>query len=298
MFYRRTVTIHIANRRRQVSTDCARRTRHTRTDRDQYGRSPVNGTPSSIQFDESGSPRRGEWQQHGRHGQTPRGSRRVGPTGAAPVARDTKDRRRGWRACSDGRSPANSGPAARGSGVATAASAILDRLRTAAEVGERSDGYRCHPADRASAAAGRGASSPGLGLPDQSFLHDEGLLETDDEMGRKTLRLTAQGATYVTEHADAWPPCGGRTDPTDNRRPGEYADLKPEIGQAMGACWQIVTQGSEASGRAAVDCPRSTPGARATTGILADGHDARPGTPSRDLEDRVWATPSGSVTPA
>ena len=43
-------------------------------------------------------------------------------------------------------------------------------------------------------------------------LEDEGLVEADDERGRRTLRLTDEGRTYVEEHADelaeTWEPFG------------------------------------------------------------------------------------------
>ena len=68
-------------------------------------------------------------------------------------------------------------------------------------------------------------------------------------------------------------------DRTDSKA-GEYADLKPEIGQVMGAVWQIVTQGSESQRQAAVDVLVDT--RRKLYGILADGHDAEAG----DAEDR------------
>ena len=68
--------------------------------------------------------------------------------------------------------------------------------------------------------------SPGSVYPTIQLLHDEGLLETDDESGRKSLRLTAQGATHVTEHAEELAAVWRPFDRTD-RATGEYADLKP-----------------------------------------------------------------------
>ena len=44
--------------------------------------------------------------------------------------------------------------------------------------------------------------SPGSVYPTIQQLQDEGLVETDDERGRKTLALTAEGREYVAEHAD------------------------------------------------------------------------------------------------
>ena len=116
--------------------------------------------------------------------------------------------------------------------------------------------------------------SPGSVYPTIQLLHDEGLLETDDEMGRKSLRLTAQGATHVTEHADELAAVWQPFDRTDSKA-GEYADLKPEIGQVMGAVWQIVTTGTEAQQRAAIDVLVET--RRTLYGILADGDEAEAG---------------------
>ena len=53
---------------------------------------------------------------------------------------------------------------------------------------------------------------------------------------------------------------------------GEHVDLKSEIGQVMPAVWQIVTQGSEAQRRAAVEILVDT--RRRLYGVLADGPDA------------------------
>ena len=58
-----------------------------------------------------------------------------------------------------------------------------------------------------------------------------------------------------------------------DEEPGSsFADLKPEIGQVMGAVWQIVTPGSESQQRAAIDVLVET--RRKLYGILADGQDA------------------------
>ena len=48
-----------------------------------------------------------------------------------------------------------------------------------------------------------------------------------------------------------------------------FSGLKPEIGQVMGAVWQIVTAGSESQQRAAIDVLVET--RRKLYGILADG---------------------------
>ena len=57
--------------------------------------------------------------------------------------------------------------------------------------------------------------------------------------------------------------------PDDGEEGNEHGDLKPEIGQVMGAVWQIVTTGSDAQRRAAVDILVDT--RRRLYGVLADG---------------------------
>jgi DNA-binding PadR family transcriptional regulator len=152
-------------------------------------------------------------------------------------------------------------------------SAILDVLRTATEAGEQLNGYQVIQ-QIGERSGGAWKPSPGSVYPTIQLLHDEGLLETDDEMGRKSLRLTALGATHVTEHADELAAVWRPFDRTD-RATGEYADLKPEIGQVMGAVWQIVTQGSEIQRQAAIDVLVET--RRRLYGILADGDDPETG---------------------
>ena len=54
--------------------------------------------------------------------------------------------------------------------------------------------------------------SPGSVYPTIQQLEDEGLVEADDERGRRTLRLTEDGERYVEEHTDelaeTWVPFG------------------------------------------------------------------------------------------
>ncbi len=81
-------------------------------------------------------------------------------------------------------------------------SAILDVLRAAEASGEQVNGYQViqQIAERSD---GAWRPSPGSVYPTIQQLHDEGLVETDDERGRKTLALTDRGSrTYIAEHAD------------------------------------------------------------------------------------------------
>jgi len=146
-------------------------------------------------------------------------------------------------------------------------SAILDVLRAAEESGEQVNGYQViqQISERSD---GAWRPSPGSVYPTIQQLQDEGLIETDDGPGRKTLALTAEGRQYVADHADelaqVWRPF--------DRQAGEdtsFAGLKPEIGQVMGAVWQLVTAGSPTQQRAAIDVLVET--RRKLYGILADG---------------------------
>ncbi len=153
-------------------------------------------------------------------------------------------------------------------------SAILDVVRAAGERGEPVNGYQViqQIAERSEEAW---RPSPGSVYPTISQLEDEGLLVTDEALGRKSLRLTAAGETHVREHADelaaVWTPFRRDVGAGEAGLPGEpsWRDLKPEIGQVMSAVWQIVTNGSEAQRAAAADVLVET--RRRLYGILADG---------------------------
>jgi len=100
-------------------------------------------------------------------------------------------------------------------------------------------------------------------------------VEADDERGRRTIRLTAEGVRYCEEHAEelaaVWTPFERGGTGRGEERGADFADLKPEIGQVMSAVWQIITNGSDQQRRAAVDVLVDT--RRRLYGILADGDD-------------------------
>ena len=152
--------------------------------------------------------------------------------------------------------------------------AILDVPRAAADNGEQVNGYQVIQ-QISERTGGAWRPSPGSVYPTIQQLQDEGLVASDDERGRRSLTLTAEGKTYVVENADelaaVWAPFERRDRDQREERGGDYADLKPEIGQVMGAVWQIVTAGSESQQRAAIDVLVET--RRKLYGILADGHD-------------------------
>jgi DNA-binding PadR family transcriptional regulator len=101
--------------------------------------------------------------------------------------------------------------------------------------------------------------SPGSVYPTISQLEDEGLIEGDDERGRRTLRLSDAGRDYLATHADevagVWAPFESQERARDDRRRAEAADyssLKPEIGRVMNAAWQIISTGTDEQRREAI----------------------------------------------
>ena len=117
--------------------------------------------------------------------------------------------------------------------------------------------------------------SPGSVYPTIQQLEDEGLVESDEERGRRTLRLTEAGRAYREEHAEefssVWAPFAEDTD-SEADAP-DYTSLKPELGQVMSAVWQIVTSGTDQQRREAIAVLVET--RRQLYGILAEGS-ARP----------------------
>jgi DNA-binding PadR family transcriptional regulator len=135
-------------------------------------------------------------------------------------------------------------------------SAILDVVHTAQHHGEEINGYQV-------------IQQIGERYPTIQQLEDEGLLRTVELNSRRSLELTDAGQQYVADHADqltaVWAPFAG----PDAEEPSGVGDLRPEIGQLMGAVWQIVSTGSDAQRRAAVEILVET--RRKLYGVLADG---------------------------
>ena len=148
--------------------------------------------------------------------------------------------------------------------------AILDVVRTAHETDEPVNGYQVIQQITERSNSGW-RPSPGSVYPTISQLEDEGLLQTVDQNGRRSLELTTTGETYVAEHADelaaVWVPF-------QEERTAEgdaFADIKPEIGQVMGAVWQVMTTGSDQQRAAAAEILAET--RRRLYGLLAEGDD-------------------------
>jgi DNA-binding PadR family transcriptional regulator len=175
----------------------------------------------------------------------------------------------GWS--TGGPPPPSPGPRVRRGDVRLA---ILAVLHEAAASGQPINGYQViqQIAERSD---GVWRPSPGSVYPTIQQLEDEGLVEADDERGRRTLRLTAEGREWTAGHPDelagVWEPFDRASRRDAAGGPGGSADLKSEIGQVMSAVWQIVTQGSDVQRRAAVGVLVET--RRHLYGILADGAD-------------------------
>jgi len=132
--------------------------------------------------------------------------------------------------------------------LAVLADGPLNGYQVIQEIGQRTDG------------AWR--PSPGSVYPTISQLEDEGLVEGDDERGRRTLRLSDAGRQYLEDHADevagVWAPFDEgaarrrEEDAEDAAGAVDFSSLKPELGRVMNAVWQIITTGTDEQRRAAV----------------------------------------------
>lgn len=166
--------------------------------------------------------------------------------------------------------PTQRGPRVRRGDVRTA---IIDVLHRARKADESINGYQVIQ-EIAELSNGEWRPSPGSVYPTIQQLQDEGLVESDDERGRRTIRLTDSGAAWAEENgtdlAAVWAPFA-RTEEVPSDQPSGHADIKSEIGQVVSAVWQLATQGSEQQKKAALDVLVDT--RRRLYGILADGRD-------------------------
>ena len=112
--------------------------------------------------------------------------------------------------------------------------------------------------------------SPGSVYPTVQQLEDEGLVEGTDGEGRRLLTLTEAGRAYVAEHPDelaaTWRVFD---DAAQAERDNNHHDLKPVIGQVMGAVWQVVTTGTRQQQAEAAEILADT--RRRLYGLLAEG---------------------------
>lgn len=191
----------------------------------------------------------GEWDQSGHR-------RGGGPGGPPPWVAEL---------LGFGRPERGRGPRARRGDVRPA---ILDVIRAAED---SPNGYQVIQAitDRTE---GAWKPSPGSVYPTIQQLEDEGLVDTDEERGRRALRLTEAGEAYCEDNAEelaaVWAPFQREQ---DNPWTGEEktADIKAELPQVMSAIWQIATTGSDRQRAAAVEV--MVEARRRLYGILADG---------------------------
>ena len=142
-------------------------------------------------------------------------------------------------------------------------SAILDVLAV-----EPMNGYQIIQ-QIAERSGGAWKPSPGSVYPTVQQLEDEGLVESTEGAGRRLLQLSEDGRAYVAEHPDeiaaTWRPFDQAE---SDEGPG---DLKPVIGQVMGAVWQVVVSGTKQQQAEAAEILADT--RRKLYGILADGAD-------------------------
>ncbi|MDQ3615106.1 MAG: PadR family transcriptional regulator [Actinomycetota bacterium] len=139
-------------------------------------------------------------------------------------------------------------------------SAILDVLAV-----EPMNGYQVI-AQIAERSAGAWKPSPGSVYPTLSQLEDEGLVEERAGESRRLLQLTAEGRTYVEEHADE---IAATWSAFDEAEMAETGELKPVIGQVMSAVWQIVVSGNAQQQGEAAEILADT--RRRLYGLLAEG---------------------------
>jgi len=142
----------------------------------------------------------------------------------------------------------------------------LDVLAKAAEQDEPINGYQVIQ-QISERSQGEWRPSPGSVYPTIQQLEDEGLVESDEERGRRAIKLSVEGRAYVAEHADrlaaVWAPF-------DREGAAEGGSgLRGEIAQVMPAVWQIGTAGTDAQRQAAAEVLAEA--RRKLYGILADG---------------------------
>jgi DNA-binding PadR family transcriptional regulator len=111
--------------------------------------------------------------------------------------------------------------------------------------------------------------SPGSVYPTIQQLEDEGLVEGQDEEGRRLLRLTDTGRRYVEEHPDEMAGTWRAFDEAEAAADGHASDLKPVIGQVMAAVWQVIVSGTRQQQAEAAEILTDT--RRRLYGLLAEG---------------------------
>ncbi|WP_211352283.1 PadR family transcriptional regulator [Nocardioides albertanoniae] len=182
----------------------------------------------------------------------------------------------------DNQPPQRPGPRVRRGDVR---SAIIYVLAEAAEQSQVINGYQViqQISERSS---GEWRPSPGSVYPTIQQLEDEGLVESDDEHGRRAIRLSAAGKTYAADHSDelaaVWKPFDKAADNARAQgrggRGGQgvgdlagFGILGGELAQVLPAVWQLATSGTDSQRQAAADILADT--RRKLYGLLAAGDD-------------------------
>jgi DNA-binding PadR family transcriptional regulator len=113
--------------------------------------------------------------------------------------------------------------------------------------------------------------SPGSVYPTVQQLEDEGLVEGREVDGRRELHLTAAGRAYVDENPDLIAATWRPFHPTESEQAAAsgIGDLKPVVGQVMGAVWQVIVSGTPQQRAEAAEILGET--RRKLYGLLADG---------------------------
>jgi DNA-binding PadR family transcriptional regulator len=112
--------------------------------------------------------------------------------------------------------------------------------------------------------------SPGSVYPTVQQLEDEGLVEGADGGGRRLLRLTDAGRDYVEAHPEELAATWKAFDEAaEAERNGAGPDLKPVVGQVLGAVWQLMTTGTRQQQAEAAEILAET--RRRLYGLLAEG---------------------------
>ncbi len=111
--------------------------------------------------------------------------------------------------------------------------------------------------------------SPGSVYPTVQQLEDEGLIEGRQEGGRRLLQLTEDGRKYVDEHPDEMAETWRVFDEPESVSDDDGPDLKPVIGQVMGAVWQVIVSGTRQQQAEAAEILAET--RRKLYGLLAEG---------------------------
>ncbi|MGO1973197.1 MAG: PadR family transcriptional regulator [Propionibacteriaceae bacterium] len=171
--------------------------------------------------------------------------------------------RPGWGGSGWGGPPRRTGKARRGDVRAAILSVLqdvdLNGYQVIQEIEERS--------------GGAWKPSPGSVYPTLQQLEDEGLVVAGAPEGRRTYRLTEGGRRYAEEHVEElaapWRAFAAGPDEESDEH-----ELKPLVGQLMGALWQIMATGTpeqQGTARAALVDLRKT-----LFQILAEGDEDRP----------------------